>query len=134
MPPRVFGTTRGNVMPCLCTVGGVLKVADDIDALIRFGRALASPVRCRLLLVLRDGPAHPAEMAEELGISRTHVSNHLACLRDCGLVVAVPVGRRVRYELADHRLVHAIDDLRSAVLAVVAGDRTCPDAATEDCC
>ena len=111
----------------------MLRIADDVDALSRFGRALASPVRCRLLLVLRDGPAHPAEMAEELGISRTHLSNHLACLRDCGLVVAVPVGRRVRYELADHRLGHAIDDLRAAVLAVAAG-RTCPDAVTDGCC
>jgi hypothetical protein len=31
------------------------------------------------------------------------LSNHLACLRDCGLVVAVPVGRRTRYELAGGR-------------------------------
>ncbi len=117
----------------MCIVGSVLKLVDDIDALTRFGRALANPVRCRLLLVLRDGPAHPAEMAQELGITRTHLSNHLACLRDCGLVVAVPVGRRVRYELADPRLAHAIDDLRATVLAV-ATEQACPDAMIKDCC
>lgn len=105
----------------------------DIDVLARFGRALADPIRCRLLLALREAPAHPADLAEELGISRTRLSNHLACLRDCGLVVAVPVGRRVRYELADVRLGHALDDLRAAVVAVQA-DRTCPDAESEGCC
>lgn len=111
----------------------MLRIASEVDALARFGRALADPIRCRILLVLRDAPAHPAELADALGISRTRLSNHLACLRDCGIVVAVPVGRRVRYELADARLGHAIGDLRAAVLAV-AVDRTCPDAEEKGCC
>ncbi|PSK93699.1 ArsR family transcriptional regulator [Murinocardiopsis flavida] len=112
---------------------GMLTIATDIDALARFGRALADPIRCRILLALRQAPAHPAELADALGISRTRLSNHLACLRDCGLVVTVPVGRRVRYELADARLGHALDDLRSAVLAVET-DKTCPDAEAQGCC
>lgn len=45
----------------------------------------------------------------------------------------MPDGRRTRYELADERLGHALDDLRTAVLAVEA-DRTCPDAETKYCC
>ena len=112
---------------------GVLKLAPDIDVLARFGRALADPIRCQLMLALRDAPAYPSDLADRLGISRTRLSNHLACVRDCGLVVAVPDGRRVRYELADRRLGHALDDLRTAVVAV-AGERTCPDADTDDCC
>ncbi|PRY00705.1 ArsR family transcriptional regulator [Allonocardiopsis opalescens] len=116
-----------------CTVIPVLTIATDIDALARFGRALADPLRCRVLLLLREAPAHPADLAAALGVSRTRLSNHLACLRDCGLVVAVPVGRRVRYELADARLGHALDDLRSAVLAVRT-EASCPDAADKGCC
>ena len=46
------------------------------------------------------------------------MSNHLACLRGCGLVVAVPEGRRSRYELTDERIGHALDDLISLVLVV----------------
>lgn len=112
---------------------GVLIVASDIEVLARFGRALADPIRCRVLLALRDAPAYPADLAEALGISRTRLSNHLACLRDCGLVVTVPDGRRTRYEIADERLAHALDDLRTAVLAVET-DRTCADAAEKGCC
>ncbi|MEU9212220.1 metalloregulator ArsR/SmtB family transcription factor [Streptomyces sp. NPDC048415] len=111
----------------------MLTLASEIEVLARFGRALADPIRCRLLLALRESPSHPSDLAEELGISRTRLSNHLACLRDCGLVVAVPVGRRTRYELADPRLGHALEDLRTAVLAVDA-DRNCPDADEEGCC
>ncbi|MEQ4206857.1 metalloregulator ArsR/SmtB family transcription factor [Actinopolymorpha sp. B9G3] len=108
----------------------MVTAATDIDVLARFGRAMADPIRCRLLLALREAPSYPADLADVLGISRTRLSNHLACLRGCGLVVAVPAGRRVRYELADPRLGHAIDDLRSTVLAVAA-DQACTDTTTE---
>ncbi len=112
---------------------GMLTIASEVEVLVRFGRALADPIRCRILLALREAPAHPAELAEALGVSRTRLSNHLACLRDCGLVVTVPVGRRVRYELADERLAHALDDLRTAVVAVAA-ERTCVEAEEKGCC
>jgi DNA-binding transcriptional ArsR family regulator len=111
----------------------VLSVASDIDVLARFGRALADPIRCRILLALRQDPAYPAELADTLGVSRTRLSNHLACLRDCGLVLTVPDGRRTRYELADERLGHALEHLLAAVVAVES-DKTCPDAAEKDCC
>ncbi|MEV4949759.1 metalloregulator ArsR/SmtB family transcription factor [Streptomyces sp. NPDC053755] len=111
----------------------MLTAASDIDVLARFGRALADPIRCRILLALRQAPAYPADLADALGISRTRLSNHLACLRDCGLVLTVPDGRRTRYELAGQRLGHALDHLLAAVIAVES-DRTCPDAATEGCC
>jgi DNA-binding transcriptional ArsR family regulator len=88
------------------------------DVLARFGAALADPTRAQVLLALREAPAYPADLAELAGVSRQNLSNHLACLRGCGLVVAVPEGRRVRYELADSRLQHALTDLINVVLAV----------------
>ncbi|KPC62689.1 ArsR/SmtB family transcription factor [Streptomyces chattanoogensis] len=111
----------------------MLTLATEVQVLARFGRALADPIRCQLMLALRESPEHPAHLADRLGISRTRLSNHLACLRDCGLVVAVPVGRRTRYELADPRLGHALDNLRTAITAVEA-DRTCVEADKRGCC
>ncbi|MFC0529709.1 ArsR/SmtB family transcription factor [Phytohabitans kaempferiae] len=102
------------------------------DVLARFGHALSDPVRARLLLALCEGPGYPAELADLLGTSRQNLSNHLACLRGCGLVVAAPEGRRSRYELADPRLAHALGDLLGLVLAV--DPAACPAAATDDCC
>lgn len=90
----------------------------DANVLARFGHALSDPTRVRLLLALREGPAHPADLADRLAVTRTNLSNHLACLRGCGLVVAGAEGRRVRYSLADDRLAHALDDLLSLVLAI----------------
>lgn len=86
--------------------------------LARFGYAVSDPTRARILLALSDAPTYPSDLAESLGVSRQSMSNHLSCLRGCGLVVAVPDGRRSRYELADARLGHAIKDLLGVVLAV----------------
>ena len=74
----------------------------------RVGIALADPTRRRVLVHLTGGSGYPAEMAEEFGTSRANLSNHLACLRECGLVTAAAEGRRVRYELADPRLADAL--------------------------
>jgi DNA-binding transcriptional ArsR family regulator len=110
----------------------MVTVATHADVLARFGHALSDPTRSRILLALRDGAAYPAELAELLGVSRTNLSNHLACLRGCGLVVAAPEGRRTRYELAEPKLAHALADLLGVVLTV--DPRTCPSAETQECC
>jgi len=90
----------------------------DLDGLSRLGSALADHTRRRLLIALARGPGYPAELALELDESRQNVSNHLACLRGCGLVVAAPEGRRMRYELVDPRLGTALRDLVELALAV----------------
>ncbi|WP_111768555.1 ArsR/SmtB family transcription factor [Nakamurella deserti] len=95
--------------------------------LARFGHALSDPTRVRILLALRESPAYPAGLADLIGVSRQSLSNHLACLRGCGLVVSVPDGRRSRYELADPRLAHALTDLMSVVLAVDPASCDLPD-------
>jgi DNA-binding transcriptional ArsR family regulator len=96
----------------------MLTVSSQGQVLARFGAALSDPTRARILLALRHADGYPADLADQLGVSRQSLSNHLSCLRGCGLVVAVPEGRRVRYELADPRLRHALDDLLGVVLAV----------------
>lgn len=89
-----------------------------IDALERVGTALADPTRRRILLRLLHGGAYPADLADALGSGRTNISNHLACLRGCGLVRAEREGRQVRYELCSPRLAHALSDLVALELEV----------------
>jgi DNA-binding transcriptional ArsR family regulator len=95
----------------------------NVDVLERVGVALADGTRRRILLRLLDGPAYPAQLAEALGGSRAGISNHLACLRGCGLVTATRQGRQVRYQLADPRLAQALRRLTQVVLTSDA----CPD-------
>ncbi|NED96705.1 winged helix-turn-helix transcriptional regulator [Phytoactinopolyspora alkaliphila] len=106
----------------------MLTIASRLDAMNRLGRALADPTRCRILLALLDGPGYPAQLAENLQLTRSNVSNHLSCLRGCGLIVGTPRGRQMRYEIADAHLTRAISELLSMVLAIDAGEPCVDDA------
>lgn len=111
-----------------CIVQSMLTIASRLDVMNRLGRALADPTRSRIILTLLDHPAYPAELARALDLTRPNVSNHLACLRDCGIVVSEPEGRRTRYEIADPHLAQALTTLVDATLAVDE-DAPCMDSA-----
>ena len=104
----------------------MLTIADRLDVMNRLGRAMADPNRSRILMSLLDSPGYPAQLARDLDLTRTNVSNHLSCLRGCGIVAAVPEGRQTRYEIADPHLTRALGSLVDVVLAVDDGD-ACTD-------
>lgn len=96
----------------------MLTIASRLDVMNRLGRAMADPTRSRILITLLDGPSYPAVLSRDLDLTRSNVSNHLTCLRDCGIVVAEPEGRKTRYEIADPHLATALNALVNATLAV----------------
>lgn len=96
----------------------MLTLASRVDVMNRLGRAMADHTRARILLSLLSEPGYPARLARDLKLSRTNVSNHLACLRGCGIVVAEPEGRQTRYEIADPHISAALSALVDVTLAV----------------
>ncbi|MFC6356993.1 ArsR/SmtB family transcription factor [Luethyella okanaganae] len=84
----------------------------------RLGRAMADPTRSRILMALLDEPGYPSELADALALTRQNVSNHLACLRDCGIVVTEHAGRQTRYEISDPHISNALTTLLEVVLTV----------------
>jgi DNA-binding transcriptional ArsR family regulator len=114
-----------------CTVLSMLTCETRESALARLGRALADPTRCRILVALLDDVHYPGQLATQLGLTRSNVSNHLACLRGCGLVVATYEGRQVHYALADSHLARALSELVQVVLAVDT-EQPCVDDETKD--
>lgn len=67
-------------------------------------RGFSDPSRLTILEALRDGPYTVTEIVEITGLSQPNVSNHLACLRDCGLVTGEQNGRHVHYQITDNRV------------------------------
>jgi len=96
----------------------MLTIASRLDVMNRLGRAMADPTRSRILMTLLRGPSYPAVLSRELELTRSNVSNHLTCLRDCGIVVSEPEGRQTRYEIADPHLAEALNALVDVTLAV----------------
>jgi DNA-binding transcriptional ArsR family regulator len=65
-----------------------LRPPDVRDAVVAAG-LMADPTRATILALLRDGPHCVCEMAAALGERQNNVSNHLARLREAGLVRAI---------------------------------------------
>ncbi len=73
----------------------------DLDVAARLFHGLSDQTRLSILLALSDGERRVTDIVDAVGTSQSNVSNHLACLRGCGLVVDRPGDRRqVFYSIA----------------------------------
>ena len=72
--------------------------------LVRFGKALAAPVRVRILALLRSRALCVNALATRLNVTQGAVSQHLRILREAGIVLPEKRGYYVHYQLNEKRL------------------------------
>ena len=78
-----------------------------------FCSALSDPTRLLILYALSEGPRNVNELTNELAITQPNTSRNLKALRERGLVHSTKQGTTVTYQLADPRILDAIDLLRT---------------------
>lgn len=96
-----------------------MRAIQAIELQAKLFRGFSDSSRLSILEALRKGPLTVSEIVEETGLSQSNASNHLACLRDCGLVITEQQGRFVYYELSDKRVAQLLR-LTDELLADVA--------------
>jgi DNA-binding transcriptional ArsR family regulator len=79
-------------------------------------QTLADPTRLELLSLLGDGPKAVKDLVVLLGQRQAKVSQHLALLRQRGIVRAERVGNEMHYSLADARILKACHITRDILL------------------
>lgn len=77
--------------------------------------AIAEPTRLFILYVLAEKPCNVTELTQKLELPQPTISRHLKVLRDARLVLATRQGMSIQYELADQRVISALDLLRSVL-------------------
>lgn len=94
------------------------QTLDGVALKAKLFRGFADPSRLSILEALHQGESTVSALVETTGLSQSNVSNHLSCLRDCGLVTRTQQGRYVIYQLSDGRvgeLLHQADTLLADV-------------------
>lgn len=82
-------------------MAGAVRDLIDVDVAAHLFHGLSDKTRLSILLSLLDGERSVSEIVAAVGASQPNVSNHLACLKGCGLVVDRPGERRqVFYSIA----------------------------------
>ncbi len=82
--------------------------------------------RLAILEALRSGPLSVSEIVEATELTQSNVSNHLRCLRDCGLVTGEQDGRFVYYQLSDPRVAELLALADDLLADVATGVEACP--------
>jgi DNA-binding transcriptional ArsR family regulator len=90
----------------------------DLTLAAKLFRSLGDPMRLAILQHLTTGEQRVTDLVAELGSSQPNISGHLACLRECGLVVDRPQGRAVFYSLASLELFDILEAAEALLSSV----------------
>lgn len=78
-------------------------------------KGLADPKRLLILNALRDGERSVSEICDAVDLPQANVSQHLAVLREKGLVTARKDGQWVYYSMSSPKIMQALDLLREVM-------------------
>ena len=81
----------------------------------KFFRALGDPSRLKILDSLSGGERNVGELVELVGSSQGRVSNHLACLKQCGFVNTRRDGKFIYYSIADEEVCRLLEISQSMI-------------------
>ena len=80
-----------------------------------FCKGMAHPKRIQILGLLKGGEKTVNELAKSAGISQANMSQHLALLRQFGLLSTRREGNNIYYAISDRRIVDACELVRSCI-------------------
>lgn len=97
-------------------------------------RGFSDMSRLSLLEALRDGPLTVTALVERTGLTQSNVLNHLACLRDCGVVIVSAQGRYALYRLSNERVATLLSLAEELLTETARGVDACPRYEQKEAC
>ncbi len=85
---------------------------EDIERASRSLKAMSHPLRLKILCTLGDREISVQDIVEHVGTSQSNISQHLAILRDKGILFSRKDANRVYYKVGDTRTLRLIDMMR----------------------
>jgi len=80
-----------------------------------FCKGMAHPKRIQILRTLKGGEKTVNELAKATGIPQANMSQHLALLRQLGLLTSRREGTSIYYSISDRRIIEACELVRSCI-------------------
>jgi len=91
---------------------GLITKDEDIDRASRSLKAMSHPLRLKILCTLGDQEVSVQDIVERVGTSQSNISQHLAILRDKGILSSRKDANRVFYKVVDSRTLQLIGMMR----------------------
>ena len=90
----------------------LLEKAEHIELAARAMKAMAHPLRLKILCVLGSSEVSVQDIVEAVGTSQSNISQHLAILREKGVLRARKDANRVYYRVGDERTLQLLGMMR----------------------
>ena len=90
----------------------LLEGDEDIDRASRSIKAMSHPLRLKILCTLGDNEVSVQDIVDQVGTSQSNISQHLAILRDKGILTSRKDANRVYYRVGDSRTLRLICMMR----------------------
>jgi len=90
----------------------LLEGDEDIDRASRSLKAMSHPLRLKILCTLGAEEVSVQDIVEQVGTSQSNISQHLAILRDKGILTSRKDANRVFYRVSDNRTLQLIGMMR----------------------
>lgn len=102
------------------TIAEMMQHEEQVETAARALKAIAHPLRLKILCVVGDQEVCVQDIVEATGTSQSNVSQHLAILRDKGVLANRKDANRVYYRVADRRILQLIVMMREVFCGVPA--------------
>jgi ArsR family transcriptional regulator len=93
---------------------------EHIETAARALKSIAHPLRLKILCVLGDQEACVQDIVSAVGTSQSNISQHLAILRDKGILMTRKDANRVFYRVGDQRTLQLVAMMREVFCGVEA--------------
>ena len=87
----------------------LIQREEDIEQASRSLKAMSHPLRLKILCVLGEREISVQDIVDNVGTSQSNISQHLAILRDKGILASRKDANRVYYRVGDDRTLKLID-------------------------
>jgi ArsR family transcriptional regulator len=93
---------------------------EQIEMAARSLKAIAHPLRLKIMCVIGDEEVCVQDIVDAVGTSQSNISQHLAILREKGVLQTRKDANRVYYRVADQRILQLIGMMREVFCGVPA--------------
>jgi ArsR family transcriptional regulator len=97
---------------CDADMDALFEADEDIERASRSLKAMSHPLRLKILCTLGDQEVSVQDIVDQVGTSQSNISQHLAILRDKGILAARKDANRVYYRVSDSRTLQLIGLMR----------------------
>ncbi|NOU88658.1 metalloregulator ArsR/SmtB family transcription factor [Paenibacillus sp. LMG 31460] len=109
-------------------------IQNQLDVKAKFMRGFSDKTRLQILDCIKDKEKTVSQIIEEIQGNQSNISQHLTCLKGCGIIVGRQEGKYVYYSLRNEQIKQFLSIMEDVFMQVEEEVAACDKNDQMDCC